>query len=247
MTSCEVIWTTKEDQILLNLIEIDSRKNWKKISSLLNNKTPLQCFYRFRKINPEIKKSKWTKEEDILIISLQEKYGNSWSLFSKTLKNRTPKQIRDRFINNLDPNVQRGNFSVDEDLKILELRNLYGNKWSKISEHFENRTSDIIKTRYYSSVRNKVKLLYFLKSLDKDENCKSSNEKNIKVEEEKSKYHNSLSTNGNEKNLLKEKSNFEKSTTFDLIKNQNNIEKFEKDQNGCDSDSLFENELNYFY
>ena len=184
----QILWTNQEDKILLNSVKITGRKNWKNFSTLLNNKTPLQCFYRFRKINPEISKMKWTKEEDDFIISIQEKFGNNWALISKILKKRSPKQIRDRFTNNLDPKIQRGNFSLSEDLKILELLNVYGTKWSKISEHFENRSSDIIKTRYYSSVKNKVHLLKFLKSLD------GKDTKNVKDEKEKN-YLISSSTN----------------------------------------------------
>ena len=174
MPRSQLTWTKEEDEMLLNSINIDGRKNWKYAATQLKNKTPIQCFYRFRKINPEIKKSKWTNEEDQLLISLHENYGNNWSKISKILMNRGPKQIRDRFINNLDPKIIRGNFTITEDLKILEMKNNYGNKWSQISKHFENRSPDIIKSRYYSSVKNKVELLYFLKSLDNTKQNKTS-------------------------------------------------------------------------
>ena len=255
-------WTSQEDEILLNSIKITSRKNWKKISSLLNNKTPLTCFYRYRKINPEISKSKFSKEEDNQLKSLHEKYGNNWSLLSRIIKNRGPKQIRDRIINNLDPKIQRGNFTHNDDLKILELRNLYGNKWSKISKHFENRSSDIIKTRYYSSVRNKVELLNFLKSLEKKEysdklNVKEIEEKEKEIEEKKkileeksSIFSDSYAFEEDKDNLFDDECNFEKSIFFDFMKNPYPEEKFvmqRMEKNEEDNECIFKNNLRYFF
>lgn len=182
MTRTQVIWTKEEDEILLNSINLDGRKNWKYIATLLKSKTPIQCFYRFRKINPEITKSKWTADEDELLLNLHKTYGNNWSKIAKLMRTRGPKQIRDRFINNLDPKIKRGNFSISEDLKILKLKSMYGNRWSLISKHFSDRSPDIIKSRYYSSVKNKKELLFFLDSLDNinSSNCTSQNSINNK-------------------------------------------------------------------
>jgi hypothetical protein len=186
----EIFWTKEEDKILLNSIKQNGRNNWKLISNLLIDKSPKHCFYRYRKINPEIKKSKWIKEEDNILLSLHDIYGNNWSRISKIMKNRRPKQIRDRFMNNLDPKILRGKFSIDEDLKILELRNKYGNKWALISKHFENRSPDIIKSRYYSSIKNKNELLCFLQNLWKIDGKKNDLNSNIYINNENNDYNN---------------------------------------------------------
>jgi len=184
MTRSKIIWTKEEDELLLNSINFERRQNWKFISTLLQNKTPIQCFYRSRKINPVIIKTKWTLDEDETLISLQEKYGNNWSKIAREIKSRGPKQIRDRFINNLDPRIRRKNFTIAEDLKILQLKNLLGNKWSQISKHFEDRSPDIIKSRYYSSVKNKNDLLLFYASLDYPENnMQGLTQKNLALEQ----------------------------------------------------------------
>lgn len=175
MTRTQINWRKEEDEILLNCINLEGRKNWKYISNLLENKSPIQCFYRFRKINPIIIKSKWTQEEDNLLLELHAMHGNNWSKIAKIMKTRGPKQIRDRFINNLDPKIKRGNFTISEDLKILKLKNIHGNRWSLIAKEFIDRSPDIIKSRYYSSVKNKKELLFFLDSLD---NSKEQNEAN---------------------------------------------------------------------
>jgi len=175
MTRTQITWRKEEDEILLVSVSLEGRKNWKSIATLLDNKTPIQCFYIFRKINPVIVKTKWTQTEDNLLLQLHRMYGNNWSKISKVMKSRGPKQIRDRFINNLDPKIKRGNFTISEDLKILKLKNVYGNKWSLIANQFADRSPDIIKSRYYSSVKNKKELLFFLDSLDnvKELNCQN--------------------------------------------------------------------------
>jgi len=181
MTRTQINWSKEEDQILLTSINSEGRKNWKFIATLLENKTPIQCFYRFRKINPTIVKTKWTSTEDNILLQLHDINGNNWSKISKIMKSRGSKQIRDRFINNLDPKIKRGNFTIDEDLKILKLKNKYGNKWALISKHFEDRSPDIIKSRYYSSVKNKKELLFFLESLDNDKKGEGNNNQPLSV------------------------------------------------------------------
>lgn len=187
MPRIQNIWTKEEDKILLCAINQDGRKNWKYIATLLQNKIPIECFYRFRKINPAIKKSKWTVEEDNLLLRLHATHGNNWAKIAKLMKSRGTKQIRDRFINNLDPKIKRGNFTIDEDLKILKLKMIYGNKWSLISKHFPDRSPDIIKSRYYSSVKNKKELLLFLDSLD---NVNSSNAQSNQIVNHQNQYSN---------------------------------------------------------
>ena len=46
------------------------------------------------------------------------------------LGSKNGKQIRERFINKLDPQIKREDWSDDEDRKILELYSKIGSKWS---------------------------------------------------------------------------------------------------------------------
>jgi len=104
-------------------------------------------------------KGSWTKEEDQKILELVNKYGKSWSKISKILVSRNGKQIRDRFINILDPSIKKGKFSIDEDLKLLNLYRKLGPKWATISKFFENRTADMVKNRFHSSIKKNIKFL----------------------------------------------------------------------------------------
>ena len=69
---------------------------------------------------------------------------------------RTGKQIRDRFLNSLDIRFKKGKFSKEEDKIILKYHKIYGNKWSKIAKKMKARTGDMVKNRFYSSLKKKL-------------------------------------------------------------------------------------------
>ncbi len=148
-------WSKEEDEKLINIVQENNEKNWKQIASYFSKKNSLQCFSRYRRIKPGIKKGFWKKEEDDLILSLIEIYGTSWSKISKIIKTRNGKQIRDRYINVLAPNINKNKFTPDEDNLLLNLYKKYGPKWSKIHTYFKERTTDMIKNRFHSTLKRK--------------------------------------------------------------------------------------------
>ena len=98
-------------------------------------------------------KGAWGREEDEKIMRLVQIYGKSWSKISKVLVTRNGKQIRDRFINVLDPEIKKGKFTEEEDKTLIALYMHYGPKWATIAKHFLNRTADMIKNRFHSSIK----------------------------------------------------------------------------------------------
>jgi hypothetical protein len=149
-------WTKEEDKLLVNLAEQYKEKHWKDISTNFKNKNALQCFSRYKRIRPGIVKGSWSREEDDRILQLVSTYGKCWSKISKVLKTRNGKQIRDRFINVLDPKIKKGKFTEEEDKKLIRLFMQHGPKWATISKHFTNRTADMIKNRFHSSIKKLI-------------------------------------------------------------------------------------------
>jgi hypothetical protein len=149
-------WTREEDELLIALAEKYNEKHWKEISKRFVKKNSLQCFSRYKRIRPGIVKGSWKKEEDIRIMDLVNKYGKSWSKISKILGTRNGKQIRDRFINVLDPEIKKGKFTDEEDRKLIALYKQHGPKWATISKYYTNRTADMIKNRFHSSIKKKL-------------------------------------------------------------------------------------------
>ena len=149
-------WTEEEDKILKEKAKEFNYKNWNSIAEFIPGKSSIQCSSRYRRIRPGLIKGAWEKEEDSKLLSLFEKYGNNWAAISKEMPHRTGKQIRDRFINSLDERYKRGKFSEEEDKMILKYHKKFGNKWSKIAKKMKTRTGDMVKNRFYSSLKKTV-------------------------------------------------------------------------------------------
>jgi hypothetical protein len=151
-------WTKKEDEILLEISREFEFKNWKKISQRLNGRSAIQCSARYKRIKLGTVKGSWSQEEDEKLENFIKRFGKNWSLISKYMPTRSGKQIRDRYLNTLDPTILREKFSDEEDKKIVDLYKKYGSSWSLIARSFLGRTGDIIKNRFYSSLKKVINL-----------------------------------------------------------------------------------------
>ena len=175
-------WTEEEDRILKEKAEEFNYKNWNSIANFIPGRTSIQCSARYRRIRPGLVKGAWDKEEDNKLLSLYEKYGKNWAAISKEMPHRTGKQIRDRFLNSLDSKFERGKFTEEEDQIIIKYYKIYGNSWAKIAKKLKTRTGDMVKNRFYSSLKKSIfKSKSFLKR--KRERTLAQKNKN-KTEEE---------------------------------------------------------------
>ena len=149
-------WTEEEDKILKEKAEEFNYKNWNSIATFIPGRTSIQCSARYRRIRPGLIKGAWDKEEDNKLLSLYEKYGKNWAAISKEMPHRTGKQIRDRFLNSLDSKFERGKFTEEEDQTIIKYFKIYGNSWAKIAKKLKTRTGDMVKNRFYSSLKQTI-------------------------------------------------------------------------------------------
>ncbi|RHN45301.1 putative transcription factor MYB-HB-like family [Medicago truncatula] len=70
--------------------------------------------------------------------------------------NRCRKSCRLRWVNYLNPYINRENFSKDEVDLILRLHNLLGNRWSLIAGRLPGRTANDVKNYWNTHLRKKV-------------------------------------------------------------------------------------------
>ena len=104
------MWTKEQDDLLVKAVQMYKGKSWKSISERVGaDKSHIQCLHRWQKVlDPDLVKGPWTNAEDQIIMDMVTKYGpKRWSMIAKQLQGRTGKQCRERWINQLDPNISK--------------------------------------------------------------------------------------------------------------------------------------------
>ena len=133
-------WTCKQDELLLYIINNIGCK-WKFISKYFPDKSIFQLYSRYMKINPFIKRSKFTNEEDSKLTELVQIHGFNWAKFSAIFKGRNPKQLRYRFIKYLSKNYDDSEI-LEEEKRIIYLNYpLIGNKWGEYTKLLDRNRS----------------------------------------------------------------------------------------------------------
>eukprot|EP00300_Choanocystis_sp_HF-7_P015116 c18939_g1_i3.p1 GENE.c18939_g1_i3~~c18939_g1_i3.p1 ORF type:complete len:180 (-),score=27.87 c18939_g1_i3:425-964(-) len=96
----------------------------------------------------------WTQEEDFAlqtIITSMAKAHSTWRAAADALGNtKTPRQCRERWRNVLDPSINRGLWTPEEDRLLCEKVRELGQKWAAIANFISGRTGTSVKNRYFS-------------------------------------------------------------------------------------------------
>ena len=84
---------------------------------------------RYKKLSTaDLIKGPWTYEEDRKLLKwIQSEGPKKWSLCAETISGRSGKQCRERWFNALNPQVKKGEWTIEEDFKIYLLYSQYGN------------------------------------------------------------------------------------------------------------------------
>lgn len=68
---------------------------------------------------------------------------------------RNAKQIRDRYMNTLNPRLNKNDFTIKEEKNLLNCFEKFGRCWTKISKFFPGRTGEMIKNKFFSMNKKK--------------------------------------------------------------------------------------------
>jgi Myb-like DNA-binding domain len=102
---------------------------------------------------PNRSKRMWTTEEDELLRKIAGDFPENWNIIGINLPGRTGKQCRERWLNNLRPDIRKGGWSREEDELILREQALRGNQWSTIARMLPGRSDNAVKNRYNATLR----------------------------------------------------------------------------------------------
>ncbi|XP_054473015.1 v-myb avian myeloblastosis viral oncogene homolog-like 2b [Anoplopoma fimbria] len=104
-------------------------------------------------------KVKWTQEEDDKLKALVQKLGpNDWKYIANYVPNHTEHQCQHRWFKVLDPELVKGPWTKEEDEKVIELVNLYGNKqWAMVAKHLKGRLGKQCRERWHNHLNPNVK------------------------------------------------------------------------------------------
>jgi len=101
-------------------------------------------------------KKVWSKEEDETLVEYITINGEgNWNQVAANMSNRSGKQCRERWLNHLSPDVDKREWTEEEDRIICEMRKVVGNQWSLMRKHLVGRSENAIKNRVNAAERCK--------------------------------------------------------------------------------------------
>ena len=156
----ETSWTEADMSLLKKLVETykDTAPRWNEIAANFTNHEAIDCLTKWQALtNPPVIKGKgsWTAEEDAILREKRQLYGRKWAKIAKHLPGRQGKQCRERFVNHLDPQLKKGEWTDDEEAILIAMHEQDGNRWSNISKHLPGRSDNDTKNHWYSTIQRK--------------------------------------------------------------------------------------------
>jgi hypothetical protein len=108
-------------------------------------------------IRSPVKKMRWTADEDRCLEAMVGHHGTTnWAIIATSLPGRSGKQCRERWTNQLNPALNREEWTPHEDAVLIAQQKIHGNSWSRIAQFLPHRSSNGIKNRWCCLTKGKA-------------------------------------------------------------------------------------------
>ncbi|EED12742.1 Myb transcription factor, putative [Talaromyces stipitatus ATCC 10500] len=147
-------WTPEEDQLLrqevLAQLSQGGVRDWQNIAAKLPGRTNKDCRKRWHNVVAGgMNKGHWTDAEDKLLIDAVNTHGKSWTVVADVVKTRNAEQCSKRWKQSLDPQLNRSQWTEEENKLLLEAYKVKGSQWKEIQvEYFPTRSRNTIKNQF---------------------------------------------------------------------------------------------------
>ncbi|KAH7311357.1 hypothetical protein B0I35DRAFT_437949 [Stachybotrys elegans] len=152
-------WTDAEDKILYeeakSQLASGQVKDWNRIAAKLPGRTNKDCRKRWiNKVCGSLKKGAWDENEDERLREAVRVHGQRWAVIANIVGLRSPDQCAKRWQYSLDPRLEHGGWSPEEDDVLLELVRAHGRDWKLLhDQEFPTRSRNELKNRYSTLTR----------------------------------------------------------------------------------------------
>ncbi|XP_077238258.1 uncharacterized protein LOC143879651 isoform X2 [Tasmannia lanceolata] len=155
-------WTEDDDAHLRAVVEALGEVDWQLVASNLEGRVGPQCSNRWRKtLHPSIKRvGRWTVDEDKRLKIAVTLFGpKQWMKIAQFVPGRTQVQCRERWLNALDPSLNLGQWTEEEDSKLKAAISEHGHCWSKVAAFVPPRTDSQCRRRWKVLLPHEVPLV----------------------------------------------------------------------------------------
>ena len=99
----------------------------------------------------------WTPKENELLRKAVERLGTKhWTEIAKIIPGRTARRCREHWNACLNPNLNKGPWTPEEDRKIIERQRELGNQWAKIALFLQGRSDYMVKNRWHNVLKKQT-------------------------------------------------------------------------------------------
>lgn len=96
-----------------------------------------------------VSRTRFTQDEDEKMLELITEHGlGKWTLVSQNMGERTARQCRERYNNYLSPELKHGDWTSEEDARLVDLYAKYDANWNLISQQFKGRSRISLRNRH---------------------------------------------------------------------------------------------------